>query len=65
MTVRSQMIETAIDTYNEALNISTNGDYTYGDCIGLAFDDNVSFKYGVKGDDDKQIDNINYYINLL
>lgn len=65
MSVRSQMIKTAIDTYNEALNINTNGDYIYGDCIGLAFDDNISFKYGVKGEDDKQIDNINYYINLL
>ena len=64
MSIRLQMIDTAISTYNNALKIGNyiKGDYTYGDCIGLAFDKERVFTREVN---DKKIDNINYYINIL
>jgi len=64
MSIRLQMIDTAISTYNSALEIGNHikGDYTYGDCIGLAFDKERIFTREVN---DKKIDNINYYINIL
>lgn len=71
MSIRQQMIKTAIDTYSEALYYKPVGDYTYGDCLGLAFDDNLLLTYGIYKEntkelaDDKKITNINYYINLL
>ena len=64
MSIRLQMIDTAISTYNSALEIGNHikGDYTYGDCIGLAFDKERIFTREVN---DKKINNINYYINIL
>ncbi len=71
MELRKKMIDTAISIYNNALYEKPVGAYTYEDCIGLAFDNNLSLTYGIYKenskdlDDDKKIDNINYYINLL
>lgn len=64
LNIRKQMINTAIDTYNQALNIGKHikGDYIYGDCIGLAFNKELIFTREV---DDKKIDNINYFVNIL
>ena len=71
MELRKKMIDTAISVYNNALYEKPNGSYAYEDCIGLAFDNNLSLTYGIYKenskdlDNDKKIVNINYYINLL
>jgi hypothetical protein len=71
MELRDKMIDTAISIYNNALYEKPIGAYTYEDCIGLAFDNNLSLTYGIykenskELDGDKKIDNINYYINIL
>ena len=71
MELRKKMIDTAKSVYNKALYEKPNGSYAYEDCIGLAFDNNLSLTYGIYKenskvlDKDKKIVNINYYINLL
>lgn len=71
MELREKMIDTAISVYNNALYEKPIGSYAYEDCIGLAFDNNLSLTYGIYKenskdlDNDKKIVNINYYINLL
>ena len=71
MELREKMIGTAISVYNKALYEKPIGSYSYEDCIGLAFDNNLSLTYGIYKenskvlDKDKKIVNINYYINLL
>ena len=71
MELREKMIDTAISVYNKTLYEKPIGSYSYEDCIGLAFDDNLSLTYGIYKenskvlDKDKKIVNINYYINLL
>ena len=71
MELREKMIDTAISIYNTALQEKPIGAYAYEDCIGLAFDNNLSLTYGIykenskELDGDKKIDNINYYINIL
>ena len=71
MELRDKMIDTAISIYNNALQEKPIGAYAYEDCIGLAFDNNLSLTYGIykenskELDGDKKIDNINYYINIL
>ena len=70
MKLREKMIDTAISVYNKALYEKPIGSYSYEDCIGLAFDDNLSLTYGIYKenskvlDKDKKIVNTNYYINL-
>lgn len=64
--LRQEIIDAAISTYNDALSINDLiGEYTYSDCIGLAFDEKLEYKRGSNNDSDKQITNINYYLNLL
>lgn len=71
MELRKKMIDTAKSVYNKALYEKPIGSYAYEDCIGLAFDNNLSLTYGIYKEDskvldkDKKIVNINYYINLL
>ena len=71
MELREKMIDTAISIYNNALYEKPVGAYAYEDCIGLAFDNNLSLTYGIykenskELDGDKKIDNINYYISIL
>lgn len=71
MELRDKMIDTAISIYNSALYEKPIGAYTYEDCMGLAFDNNLSLTYGIYKDNskeldgDKKIDNINYYISIL
>ena len=47
MELREKMIETAKSVYNKALYEKPNGSYAYEDCIGLAFDNNLSLTYGI------------------
>jgi len=59
---RKLMVELAINSYENAVNQSVYGDVQYLDCIGLAYDPNITFKRTV-GDDTLEYNN--YYINLL
>lgn len=68
---RELMIEKAIKTYETFTNprncsvYSLNGDYTYIDCKGLVYSDDIFSRKAKDGDeDDIMVKTKNYYINL-
>lgn len=63
LSVRKQMIDKSIDTYQSVFNLNNLiGDYTYEDCIGLAYNNNFNFSREIQ---DVKVEYNNYYINLL
>lgn len=63
LSVRKQMIDKSIDTYQSVFNLNDLiGDYTYEDCVGLAYNNNFNFSREIQ---DVKVEYNNYYINLL
>ena len=63
MELREKMIDTAISVYNKALYEKPIGSYSYEDCIGLAFDDNLSLTYGIYKENSKALDKDNFILS--
>lgn len=73
LNIRQQMIDAAISTYNNVINIKNYmlndtkiiGDENYIDCIGLSFNTDDNNQIFTRNSSDDKIEYQNYYINLL